>query len=105
MWMLPGRNAAQSLSNLQGWLDSVAETHSPGCRASDGEGQFLTGHYQQMKGVEADEFLGDVSRQLDEWGGFCQSRGLSCGRFIKVSAGSGRGHMKYITIKIGPFKG
>ena len=33
MWMLPGRNAAQSLSNLQGWLDNVAETYSPGCQA------------------------------------------------------------------------
>ena len=85
MWMLPGRNAAQSLSNLQGWLDSVAETYSPGCRASDGKGQFLTGHYQQMKGGEADEFLGEVSRQLDEWGAFFQSKCLSCGCFIKIS--------------------
>ena len=29
MWILPGRSAAQSLSNLQGWLDSVAEAYSP----------------------------------------------------------------------------
>ena len=58
-----------------------------------------------MKGGEADDFLGEVSRKLDEWGAFCQSRGWSCGRFIKVSAGTGRGHMKYVKMNIGPFKG
>lgn len=61
--MLPGRNAAQSLSNLQWWLDAVAMSYSPGCLANDGQDQRfdgqdqrLQGHYHQMKGVGADGF-------------------------------------------------
>ena len=45
-----GTTAAESLINLQNWLDSIAERFSPGCRATDGEGQLLIGHYHKMKG-------------------------------------------------------
>ena len=97
MWMLPGSNTAQSLSNLQQWLDNVAIFYSPGCMAYDGQGVRLQGHYHQLKGVEADGIFGELLRQLDTWGSDCTRRNVSCGRIVKISAGSGR--------VVGPFKG
>ena len=67
------------LSNFQKWVDDIAERYLPGCRVTDGEGRFLIGHYKQMKGMEADEFLGELTRQLEGWGMFCRSNNLSCG--------------------------
>ena len=73
--------------------------------AYDGQGGRLQGHYHQMKGVEADGILGKLLRQLDTWGSDCTRRNMSCGRIMKISAGSGRGHMTSMKIVIGPFKG
>ena len=102
---LPGTDAEESLSHLQEWLDTIAIAHSTGCLATDGDGHRLPGHYHQMTGVEADDFLGELSRQLDSWGAYCERHNLSCGSILKISAGSGRGHMKLVSMKIGPFKG
>ena len=103
--MLPGRNAAQSLSNLEQWLNSVAISYSPGCLAYDGQGGRLHGHYHQMKGVEADGFLGELLRQLDTWGADCTRRNVTCGRAVNISAGSGRGHMTLMKIVVELLKG
>ena len=73
--------------------------------AYDGKGGRLQGHYHQMKGVEADEFLGKLLRQLDTWGSDCTRRNVSCGSVVKISAGSGRRHMTLMKIVVGPFKG
>ena len=103
--ILCGRNAAKSLSNLQQWLDSVAISYSPGCLAYNGQGGRLQGHYHQMKGVEADGFLGELPRQLDTWGADCTMRNVSCGLAVNTSAGLGRGHMILMKLVVGPFKG
>ena len=86
MWMLP-----------QQWLNAIATHYSPDCLAFD-QGKRVQGHFDQIKGVKADTFLGILSTQLDEWGADCLGRGLSCGKAIKISAGSGKGHMKMIPI-------
>ena len=104
MWMLPGRNAQQSVNNLYTWLDRVAVSYCGSSLAYDEQGR-MQGHYHQMKGVEADRFLAELLRQLDAWGADCERRNLSCGRALKISAGSGRGHMTLLKITVGPFKG
>ena len=104
MWMLPGRNAQQSVSNLYTWLDRVAVSYCGSSLAYDEQGR-MQGHYHQMKGVEADRFLTELLRQLDAWGADCERRNLSCGQALKISAGSGRGHMTLLKITVGPLKG
>ena len=59
MWIFPGTTAPQSHNNLQNWIDAIAVKYSPGCRARNRNGGFPIGHYQEMKGVETDHFLGD----------------------------------------------
>ena len=74
MWILPRTIAAQSHNNLQNWIDAVAVKYSPGRKVRDGDGGFLIGHYQEMKGVEADHFLGELTRQLYDWMLDCHTR-------------------------------
>ena len=69
--------------------------------AYDGEGGRMQGHYHQMKGVEADQFLGELLRQLDAWGADCVRRNVSCGHALKISAGSGRGHIAHAYYVVG----
>ena len=64
MWILPRTTAPQSHNNLQNWIDAIAVKYSPSCRVKNGYGGFLISHYQEMKGVETNHFLGELTRQL-----------------------------------------
>lgn len=75
MWMLPGRNAVQSLRNLQEWLDAVAVSTYLGSVATNKQGQRLESQYHRMKGYEADGFVGELSTQLNEWEWNAKRRG------------------------------
>ena len=103
MWMLSGSTASQSLANLQKWLDDLILSVCPGAIALDSSGHQLKGVYHQMRNNEADTFMSQLLAKLNEWGRDCCARGISCGKVLKTSSGTGRGH-KVTHMMIGPFQ-
>ena len=102
MWMLSGPTASQSLANLQKWLDDLILSVCPGAIALDSSGHQLRGVYHQLRDNEADIFMSQLLAKLDEWGVDCHARGISCGKVLKTSSGTGRGQ-KVTHMIIGPF--
>ena len=104
MWMLSGSTASQSLANLQKWLDDLVLSICPGAIIFDSSGHQLKGVYDQMRESEADKFMSELLDKLYEWGKDCDERGISCGKVLKTSGGTGRGHKITHMRRIGPFQ-
>ena len=103
MWMLSGSTASQSLANLQKWLDDLILSICPCAIALDSSGHQLKGVYHRMRDSEADTFVSQILGQSNEWGDDCRARGISCGKVLKNTSGTGRGQ-KVIHMKMGPFQ-
>ena len=56
-----------------------------------------------MRDTEADDFMGLLLAKLDNWGIDCRGRGVSCGKVLKTTTGTGKGQ-KVVQMVIGPFR-
>lgn len=98
-----GHNAAQSLHNLQNWMDSIAISN---CREDPmvlyDDGTRAHGLYHRMRQAEHTRFMALLNR-LSTWMTQCRAANISCGKLMSIEPAE-RGALTIIHIpNVGPF--
>ena len=103
MYVLLGRNVAESKQNLVRWLDEIVLTRTAtDPRTIDLSGNRIPGRYSGIKQREYMQIEQALS-SVDQWTAQCVQQHLSCGNYL-VNLGTGRGKSSEVCILMGPFQ-